>query len=163
MAKTDLTAQRLRELFEYDPYTGVFKHRFRSGNARAGDVAGCTRKSGYWQINIFRKAYGAQRIAWLYVFGEWPIETIDHIDGDPANNSIGNLRDVSHRTNLQNQLRPHNGSKSGILGVWQIKNRWSARIRSRGDHIYLGSFKTAAEAATAYLEAKRRLHEGCTI
>ncbi|MFX4377260.1 HNH endonuclease, partial [Acinetobacter baumannii] len=41
-------------------------------------------------------------MAWLYVHGVHPTGQIDHIDGDPLNNRISNLRDVSHAVNQQN-------------------------------------------------------------
>lgn len=167
MAKSDLTAQRLRELLHYDPETGVFTRRVRTANAiRAGDVTGCRNTIGYLVISVLNRRYLAHRLAWLYAHGEWPVADIDHINGVRQDNRIANLRDVSRSANIQNQRRPQTHGTSGFLGVtWskQIK-RWVAAITvptNRRKHI--GCFATAEEASAAYLEAKRKLHTGCTI
>lgn len=44
------------------------------------------------------------RLIWFIVYGEWPKQQIDHIDGNPSNNSILNLRDVSHTDNMNNRI-----------------------------------------------------------
>jgi hypothetical protein len=79
------------------------------------------------------------------------------------NNAIANLRDVSPKVNKQNSRKAMIDSISGCLGVSQSKKRWKASIRVDGRSLYLGSFDTAELAHAAYVCAKRRLHEGCTI
>lgn len=107
----------------------------------------------------------AHRLAWLHVTGSWPNEDVDHVDGNPGNNSWENLRDVAHVTNLQNQRHAQKGSQSGILGVtWQpSRNKWQARICVMGKQMHLGLFLTATEASLAYVNAKRALHLGGTL
>lgn len=106
----------------------------------------------------------AHRLAWLYVYGEWPNGDIDHIDGDRLNNRIANLRDVSRRVNLENQRRPKACNKSGFLGVKTFRDqRFQARIQVRGVQLHLGTFDTPHEAHAAYVAAKRNLHQGCTL
>lgn len=159
-----LTAERLRELLNYDPETGVFTWRVsRRATARPGSVAGTITPKGYRAIWIGAN-YRAHRLAWLYVYGVWPTHEIDHIDGNRANNAIANLRDVTRSVNHENLRRARSDSAHGFLGVSPFKGKWwKARITVNGKWQHLGTFKTPEEAHAAYLEAKRRLHVGCTI
>lgn len=166
MAKVDLTADRLRELFDYDQQTGVFvRKRSIKGGFRVGDIAGTNNGRGYIVISVDGKKYVAHRLAWLYVHGEWPKQRIDHINGEPQDNRLANLRDVSQQVNLQNVRRATSRSLSGMLGAhWDgRRGLWSARIRADGRTVFLGRFNTPDAAQKAYLLAKRRLHDGCTI
>lgn len=166
MAKANVTAQRLRELLHYDPETGVFTWRVRLSNrVKVGGVAGTVNTWGRAQIAIARNFYYAHRLAWLHIHGEWPAQEIDHIDGDPLNNRIANLRDVGRVTNQQNLRKAAQRNRAGMLGaLWHGQNKaWRARIMVDGKSISLGCFKTPEEAHAAYIEAKRRLHKGCTI
>ena len=166
MAKTDLTAQRLRELLQYDPETGVFTWRVSRGRtAKAGGVAGAD-THGYVVIMIDGKGYGAHRLAWLYVHGVWPTGHIDHVYGDTSDNRIKVLRDVTQSVNSQNQRSAkRNNKSSGLLGAYwhNISNKWMSHISFGGKKRHLGMFATAQEAHEAYMAAKRQFHEGCTI
>ena len=95
--------------------------------------------------------------------GDWPTTDIDHINGDPADNRIVNLRMVSRGHNLQNQRKPHRDGKSGFLGVYLKNGKWQSRIMVGGVSHDLGRFSTPEDASAAYLQAKRKLHPGCTI
>ena len=182
MAKADLTAQRLRELLHYDPETGVFTWLVRPAESffgpRAsaiwhtrycGKRAGCVNKViGYATICILDKAYYAHRLAWLYASGTEPIGEIDHINGEKADNRLGNLRDVSPQTNKQNMRSPPNKVAMTSIGVYYVKRDnlkrpYSASIALNGRHHHLGYFATNEEAHAAYLKAKRVMHVGCTI
>lgn len=167
MAADHLTAALLRELLHYDPETGVFTRKVRTSNRIAvGDVAGTLRPDGYTKISVLNKSYLAHRLAWLYVHGEWPKDQVDHRNGIRTDNRIANLRDLSGTLNQQNQRAAHSRNKSsGLLGAsWdKRKGKWVAQISSTRTSRHIGYFETAKEAAAAYLEAKRRLHEGCTI
>lgn len=167
MSKSDsiVTPKRLRELLEYDAATGLLTWRVnRKGTVKAGDVAGSPAAGGYLNISIDWRLYKAHRLAWLYVYGEWPAQQIDHINGDPMDNRIANLRDVSPTVNTQNQRLARSDNRSGVMGTRERDGRWIARIGLSGKRQkHLGMFDTQAEAHEAYLEAKRLLHEGCTI
>ena len=90
---------------------------------------------------------------------------IDHINGNRTDNRIANLRAVTRGGNMQNQRRAHASNTSGLLGVYyKPKNKkWAAQIQANKKRMNLGLFKTAEEAHTAYLKAKRELHDTCTI
>lgn len=160
MSKEDaLDAHTLRRLLSYDPQSGEFHRTTRNQAVKIGMKAGCRNVLGYWQIRVSGPIYLAHRLAWLYVHGEWPIDQIDHIDGDRCNNRIANLRQCSNLENGQNK-KSYKGSTSAYVGVCWDKTamKWRASIRSNGVQRYLGIFDKEEDAALAYSEAKKRLH-----
>ena len=153
-------AADVRRLYSYDPSTGLLTWRH---GARAGGIPGTKRKGGYIQMNLAGRKYRAHRLIWLYVTGEWPKGEIDHINGDPADNRILNLRDVPNVINQQNRRRALAGNRAGLLGVTARKVGYKASIWADGKDYYLGMFQSADEAHAAYVGAKRQLHAGCTL
>ena len=166
MATANLSAHRLRDLLHYDPETGLFTWRVQRCNVAKGASAGWVKKGGYIGIGVDGRLHSAHRLAWLYVYGEMPTGDIDHINGITSDNRIDNLRNVARQINIQNQRRPQKGSISGYLGVFYDKrrNKYVARIKPKGGgRKHIGEFATAEEAHSAYVQAKRVAHEGCTI
>lgn len=159
---TELTSEIVREFLDYNPETGVFRWKFRdrkwftsdrswkSWNGKnAGKSAGTKRSDGYRRITILDKRYLAHRLAWLYVYREWPQNHIDHINHQTDNNRIENLRDV---TQSQNQW---NGS--GRTGTSQYKGvSWSKHANKGEAYLtinskqHLGYFTVEKDAARAY-------------
>lgn len=159
-----ITAERLRQLVHYCPETGIFTHLENNRRKKAGMTAGSLRKDGYIYIMIGGVRALAHRFAWLYMTGSWPINEIDHIDGNKINNSFSNLRDVDRSVNTQNQNRAKTTNKLGLLGVSELPSgKFKACITLRGKRTYLGVFNNPHDAHQVYLKAKRDLHEGCTI
>jgi hypothetical protein len=159
-----LTAERLRELLDYGPETGVFTWRVTVGRrAKAGAIAGSRHKDGYWQIRIDGKLQLAHRLAWLWMTGEWPESILDHFDTNRANNKWSNLRNATRRLNAENRRDPRRGSASGLIGVSRRGDGWVACITVSGKKHHLGYHRNRWDAHEAYVNAKRRLHEGCTI
>ncbi len=163
MATEILTAQRLRELFHYDPDTGIFTRiaPIRNGTNLIGTV-GCINTIGYHTIGIDRGRYLSHRLAWLYVYGEWPHE-VDHINGNRADNRISNLRDVTRTQNAQNQRKPRQTNVSGYIGITPVGVKWRSRIKTAKKITHLGMFDTPEAAHNAYVTAKRIQHPGGTI
>ena len=158
-------AERLLRLLEYDPLTGLFTWKYQPKRGiSAGTPAGYKHSQGYTSIGLGCYQFFAHRLAWLFSYGAWPSKHIDHINGDKKDNRIANLRDVSRTVNLQNMRAPRRSSRTGLLGVGIYKDgRFIAKIRLNNKQRHLGIFATAEEASEAYLAAKRKWHEGCTI
>jgi hypothetical protein len=114
---------KLKDLFFYDPMTGIFTYKYKPNfrfrnNAVAGTVKKSGRNKGRCLIKIEGQLYSASRLAWMYYYGEDPGElTVDHIDKNPSNNAIVNLRLA---TLSQQCFNRHLSVKSSGLprGVW---------------------------------------------
>ena len=164
-----LTAERLREVLEYNPQTGSLVWRIDPPRKHGfiGKRAGSRGKNGYVSVCIEQKSFLAHRLAWLYVHGCWPQGQIDHVNGDRSDNRLANLRDVPQRINLQNRRSVRASKKtSHLLGVFPVdslKNPWGSAVRVDRKKVHIGVFPTEEAAHLAYVEVKRRLHVGCTI
>lgn len=159
-----ITQERLKELFNYDPETGLFTRKTAHNRWQVGSVIGYKNTDGYVEAGVDKQYFGVHRLAFLFVHGYLP-EEIDHINGDKADNRIANLRTANRSINAQNKRKAPEGSRSGVLGVtWhKASQRWVAQISLSGKKTHLGCFHEVGDAAVAYLEAKRKIHEGCTI
>lgn len=153
---TSLTRDEILALVDYDPATGLLSRK-----GRGFKPSEAPRR----RISLRGRFYFEHHVVWMIENGVWPAATIDHINGDPSDNRIENLRDVSIQINLQNQRRAHVSNKSsGMLGVSRRKNgKFDARIVYKGRNLHVGTFDSAELAHAAYVRAKRMLHVGCTI
>lgn len=164
MDKFQLTAARARELFHYDPETGILMRKVATSNCvKVGDRVGTPNGSGHLQVEIDHRCYQVHRVCFLVHTGRWPEGTLDHEDTDPSNNKWDNLRDVTHQINCQNVRRARSTSSTGLLGVSVKRNKFQARIEVDGVRRFLGTFATPELAHGAYVAAKRELHAGCTL
>lgn len=118
---------------------------------------------------IFRvdvTSYKAHRLAWLYIYGEWPSDQIDHINHIRTDNRIKNLRDASSYENSKNQSIPKNNT-SGVLGVgWnKLGRKWRSNISVNGKRLHLGCFDyfivACAVRKEAELEYEYHENHGC--
>lgn len=92
----------------------------------------------------------AHQIVWVLTYGELPKHEIDHIDGDPQNNAVENLRDVPRNINHRNQkLRSSNSS--GVTGVSLHKEtgKWVTSVTVNGKYKHLGIFRNIEDAVSA--------------
>ena len=108
----------------------------------------------YLVIRIDGVLYRANRLAWLWVTGEWPEEAVDHKDLDSTNTKWANLRAATGTQNQANGPIQKN-NKSGQKGVYWHKGakKWIARIVVRGRTHHLGCFDHLNDAAAAYATA----------
>ena len=148
----------IKEALNYNPESGVFTWKVNRSNKMAGSIAGCLgRKGGYVKITYNNKNYAAHRLAWFFIFGSFPNSYIDHIDNDPENNKLSNLRIATNAQNQQN-AKTRKDSKSGYKGVFFSKrrNKWMARIRlSRFVQKDIGLYDNPEAAHIAYCEAAK--------
>lgn len=154
-----ITQQRLKELFYYDTLTGQFTRRISVGRHdcyRAGEIAGTKTARGYIIIGADKQRYAAHRLAWLYVYGVWPDNDIDHINQNKSDNRITNLRVVSRSKNMHNvSLHKHNSS--GYKGVsWhKPRQKWRAYIFLDYKQLHIGLFDKIEDAVAARKRAER--------
>jgi hypothetical protein len=149
-----ITYEELVDVLEYNSLTGIFKWKEnRKFTAKIGSIAGCTKDDGYVVITLGKHQYYAHRLAWLYTYKVWPTEFIDHIDRNPTNNSISNLRDVDRSTNKRNTTISSRNI-SGYTGVCYTPDGWKSSITNRGEKFFLGYFTTPELASEAYEKFK---------
>ena len=164
MSAPDIEHSRLTEVLSYDPDTGIFRWKMSRWQSRIGVEAGTViriKRSGlrYRHIEVDKNRVLAHRLAWFYVYGKWPLLTIDHVNGDGLDNRIDNLREATVAENNQNRASVRRNT-SGRKGVhWaKARRKWVARIRSGGRLHLLGEFSELESAAAAYEAAAARLH-----
>lgn len=149
MAINTLPEQRvLLDILEYDPQSGSLFWRENLGpRARKGREAFTrTQGTGHKRGQIFGVLYYAHRVIWKYVHGNEPAQ-IDHIDGNPSNNALSNLRATDSAGNSRN--RRLSKSSTGVVGVTLKGGKYRADITVSGKQIYLGVFGTLEQAAGA--------------
>lgn len=164
------TQERLRQMLDYNPATGLLFWRERGPewftdnerlSAQAQSAAWNGRNAGrqaftasdgkgYYQGQVDGYHTMAHRVIWAWLHDEWP-ECIDHIDGDGRNNREANLRSVTRQENCKNMARP----KQGLPGVRFYKKRWEAYITVNGRSKHLGRFETEVEARLARERSER--------
>jgi len=163
------------EYFTYNPETGdlIWKERDRadfktnqaylrfakaSANRPAGARAYTIRRTPLGiKTKLFGKQLYAHRIIWEMHKGQIPEKMIiDHINGNPWNNRIENLRLASRAENVRNSKIPSSNT-SGFKGVQRSGNKWKASIVFNGKYIFIGTFDEKEKAGIAYFKEAKRL------
>ena len=168
----ELTAEIVRDLLDYNPDTGdlfwkerplkYFKKEIdaRKWNAKWSDKKAFTYKTKDYRSkhvriankegSIFGKRYLTHRIIWLHYYGCWPKDQIDHINHDPTDNRIINLRDVTASENQRNRTLQKN-NKVGHSGIYWDKEskKYRAQIHNGKHCKNLGNYDNLEEAIKA--------------
>ena len=112
------------------------------------------KKDGKWKIFTVHRLVA---IAFLENLDNKKV--IDHIDNNPANNNVRNLRWCSQKDNQYNRDKTKTNT-TGFKGVTFYKplNKYKASIRINGKEKHLGYFKSAEEASRAYDAKAKELH-----
>lgn len=145
MGNSKVSYELAHKLFSYNPETGLLTRKVDvSSRALRGMTITAVNTSGYIVVRFEGKLQYAHRIIWLMQYGEWPLYTIDHIDGVPGNNVLDNLRDA---TSSQNNL-----NKSVSSGTyWSHRDKvWVASIQVNGVKKHIGQHKIKAVAERMY-------------
>lgn len=127
----------------------LYRRTSRGGKPKQGKV-GTLRTDGYWMVGVDRVIYPLHRLIYAMHHNRWPSLLVDHIDGNPGNNSPTNLREVSIQQNQWN-LKRNSRNTSGYKGVSWNKSlrKWEAYLRFDGRRQRLGQFHELQEAAEA--------------
>ena len=135
---------RAHELFEYKDGWLVRKITV-NGQAKIGDIAGNLNKStGYYDVRVDNKNHRQHRLIFL-MFHKYLPRLVDHIDGNPTNNRIENLREASKKENRWN-CKPNKDTISGVKGVYKDGSKWKALVNVDGVRYYLGMYESIQEA-----------------
>ena len=145
--------ETIRKLFEYRD-GALYWRKKKPPKVSAGDRAGCYDNNGYRVVGINRVRYYEHRLIFLYHHGRMP-ELMDHIDRNPSNNTIENLREVPHSVNMHNRAAWTN---TGHKGVHRRRNGKYVAYIWRGKNTQLGTFTALADAIHAYVAAERAMY-----
>jgi hypothetical protein len=158
----ELDKKDLNRRFAYDRTTGVVTRKISVGNRKdrkAGTVIG-TKARHTLTIGLTlegrKRVFPLGRVIWTMVLGPIPKKhVIDHINGNPFDNRLANLRAVATKINGRN-LSLKKTNKSGVNGVYwrNDKKRWAAEMMVDGRKHWLGHFLTREAANTARLAAQ---------
>ena len=131
----------------------LWKER-RAGVSTGKQAGHISSTDGYLYVCLDRTVYMVHRVLWKLLKKEEPPETLDHIDGNPLNNHISNLRECSQKQNTINRNRTKN--VTGVAGVYKsnTKGKYYAQIKANDTNLYLGTFSSLEEAAAARRSAE---------
>ena len=121
------------------------------------EMKGSIKGNGYRYVRINNKLYLYHRLVYFIHNKKWKIHdtchdnSIDHIDRNQLNNSIENLRVVTHQQNQWNR-----DDKGYYFN--KASGKYVAKIRADGKQKYLGMFVSEDDARNAYLNAKAIHH-----
>lgn len=138
--------EALRAAVSYCPFSGSFSWNIRrSPGVAAGNRCGTRTPQGRWQIVFMGRALKAHRVAWFLHTGAWPSMEIDHINGNPMDNRIENLREVTLRKNCHNRNRHRAGATPGV--TWHRKQgKFNVRAFLWDGPFHIGCRPSEAEA-----------------
>lgn len=155
--KSDLTAEEVRMLFDYDPIAGELIRKLDSndGKTKAGSRVKSLAPNGYVRLAVGKGKYLAHRLIWLWSYGVWPKGHLDHVNGIRSDNRLENLREATHFEQAQNISRA--GKLLGVQYHARSK-KFRAMIMVNGKQYYLGLHETPEEAHAAYCKAKAEKH-----
>lgn len=151
----EVTYERLREILEYNPITGIFTWILNIAGKKGRAGYQC-KSNGYRFIVIDKKRYTEGRLAWFYMEGYWPEKDIDHINRNRSDNRWCNLRHISKSCNSRNQGVKSNNT-SGVTGVYYNKNagKWQSYLNIESKNKYLGIFRYKNDAVMARWQAEK--------
>lgn len=127
------------------------RHSCTIWNSRyAGKEAFTANSHGYKSGSILGKRFLAHRIIWLLAHKRLPDGAIDHINGNPSDNRLSNLRVVTMAQNMRNQsLRVTNSTGAHGVAWYKPTKKWRVRIQANGHIEHIGYFDLIDEAIAA--------------
>ena len=121
-------------------------------------------KKGYVIVNLCKNgkmkySFIHRLVATAFIPNPEKKPFVDHINNNPLDNRVDNLRWCTQSENMMNRQISYTRTSSGYKGVSLIKssNRWSAMIMVDGKQIYLGHFVNIEDAIAARKKAVAEL------
>ena len=126
---------------------------------KIGDIAGAKTTKGYVKVIVNGKFYRAHRIIFLIHYGYLP-KLIDHIDGNPSNNKIENLREATNSQNQHNRkINANNVSKTKGISWEKSTKQWRVDLGVNGKRKHFGRFFDLELAELVSTEARNKYHK----
>ena len=154
-----ITQEQVRELFDYNPETGIFTWKVsRKGSKGKGKPAGTETHKGYVDVCIDGKKYGLHRLAFLYMVGKVP-GCVDHKNTIKSDNRWENLREATYETNSYNY-----GGRQSHTGVRNVyydprgKSKYFVYLKVAGKGKHYGFFERLEDAARVAEAARKERH-----
>ena len=135
-------------------------------NKYTGRILSEQKRSGYYNVAITnndgkRKHMLIHRlVAIAFLPNGENKKCVDHIDHNPENNHLSNLRWCSRSENQMNKSKQDNNT-SGITGVHfdEESEKWIVRIQKRRKMYEIGRYKTLNQAKQARIKALKELFQ----
>ena len=147
------------EFFEYKDGNLYWKVN-RGPKALKGKIAGRIRPNKYVSVKIreLGKEFGLHRVIFCMHYGYIP-RMIDHINNDPSDNRIENLRECTDSQNQWNK-RINRNNTSGVKNVRKSTraNSFRVELSVHGKYKYIGSFKDFELADLVAHMAREKYH-----
>lgn len=152
-----ITQAELLEMLEYRNGELYWK-KPNTNRLKPGDKAGSMSNSGYHHTMVKGKLLKTHRLIFLMFNGYLP-ECVDHINNNPADNRIENLRAATKAENCRNS-RKQSDNKSGTKNVhWHGQAKmWRVQLTVDRKILRIGMFKDKELAELVAYEAREKFH-----
>ena len=143
-----------KEITDYPNYkiSNLGNVRNKKGNILALDIT-----RNHYYVKLYKNSKGKtkyihQLLAEAFIPNPNNLELIDHIDKNPLNNSLDNLRWANKSINSLNRISKSHTSKFRGVSWDKSKNNFQVKIELNGKSTYIGRFEIEEEGARAFNE-----------
>lgn len=123
----ELTQERVRETFDYDPMTGRLIRKVKSAGGRVGKPVGSIEPSGHRRCECFGARVTTAHLVWLWHNGAAAHGFLTHINGDKSDDRIENLRILKQKLMVsyehdESRVTEYGRLPAGVTsGIYEIR------------------------------------------